>query len=510
MGATKTTKTAKTWPADDEDGAPKWRLEHSISSKAGCNQAGRKHAGALIGKGELRIGTRCWYDREEKYIRRWRHWGCASNDQIAGLKRLARGDPEDVPGYHGLSSEAQEQVRLALEHGKVVDTKFKGTREDLVRSGFDGEIRDAVSYKVEMTSRGASICRNPTCKAQKIKILKGELRLGIATVFGGQHLSWQYKHGRCISEVDLKGAQELYKETHTLNGIDDLPQEYHAAVDEWLDTGEVVVLPTLAPEPTKKSRKRKAEDEGDAVKEEVDELKTGLKASNKRGADEFDGEAEEPTPKKARQTKHATTTTGEGMKQGVEELKTEPEASKKRGADEIDGEPEKPAPKRTRQAKTATTTADKDPMKQEIEETKTKPKASKKRAANEVDGAEAEEPILKEPRTQPAKNAKTAVNKHAVKKGVGESKTEPKASKHRAADENHGAETKEPISKNPRTQQAQNKEACKASALPVTDPQWEDIPLPAPPTPGKQKAIREAAMAKVKALKKKMRFEARE
>lgn len=101
---------------------------------------------------------------------------------------------ENIPGYSHISTESQEQVRLALEEGKVVDKEFKDVREDLAKPFAEDEIRDAVGYKVEMTQRGAANCRGRDCAEKGIRIAKGELRLGIATLWGEEHESWKYKH----------------------------------------------------------------------------------------------------------------------------------------------------------------------------------------------------------------------------------------------------------------------------------------------------------------------------
>lgn len=94
-----------------------------------------------------------------------------------------------------LSAESQEQVRLAFDEEKVVDVEFKDIRLDLAKSSYqdDGEIRNVVGYKVEAASSGRARCRNPVCKDKGVKILKGELRLGFATMWE-EHTSWVYKH----------------------------------------------------------------------------------------------------------------------------------------------------------------------------------------------------------------------------------------------------------------------------------------------------------------------------
>jgi len=73
FATTANTTTTISQPLDGDD-APKWRVEHSVSDKATCNQAACKRAGVKIAKGELRLGTQAWWEDEQKYYRQWRHW----------------------------------------------------------------------------------------------------------------------------------------------------------------------------------------------------------------------------------------------------------------------------------------------------------------------------------------------------------------------------------------------------------------------------------------------------
>jgi hypothetical protein len=126
----------------------------------------------------------------------WREWGCVTPFQIKAMKALAEGDPEKAPGYLGLSPESQEQVRLAFKDERVPDKEFQDIRTDLVKKGSggrSGEIANVMGYKVDVASR-AAMCRGTACKEQGIKILKGELRLGLVTPFDGEHTSMLFKH----------------------------------------------------------------------------------------------------------------------------------------------------------------------------------------------------------------------------------------------------------------------------------------------------------------------------
>ncbi|KAJ4299355.1 hypothetical protein N0V90_004600 [Kalmusia sp. IMI 367209] len=263
MATATTTKTSATYATDGDD-APKWRIEHSVSNQAVCNQAACKRAGTKMAKGELRIGTHAWHETEQKFYWQWRHWACATKHQIQGLDTISDGDPTKVPGYERISEESREQLKLALEEGKILDKEFKDIRPDLVQfGGYGGEITDAVGYKVEVTKRAAAGCRGAACKEQGAKIAKGYLRLGIARIFDGEHETWQYKHWICISKYDLNAVKGFMNEG-SLEGLDDLPEDFRAAILESFETGEIVEPPKLdLPATAMKSRakKRKAADE---------------------------------------------------------------------------------------------------------------------------------------------------------------------------------------------------------------------------------------------------------
>ena len=70
---------------------------------------------------------------------------CATGPQIKGLKAITEGDATKAPGFDRLSPEAQEQVRLTFETGKVADREFKGVDAELAKvpKRYGGEIRDA-------------------------------------------------------------------------------------------------------------------------------------------------------------------------------------------------------------------------------------------------------------------------------------------------------------------------------------------------------------------------------
>ena len=80
---------------------------------------------------------------------------------------------------------------------EVPDKNFKDIRTDLVKAvddGYNGEFNDATGYKVEVTKQGRAGCRGISCKEQEVKILKGELRLGILRSQDGEADTYYYKH----------------------------------------------------------------------------------------------------------------------------------------------------------------------------------------------------------------------------------------------------------------------------------------------------------------------------
>jgi hypothetical protein len=83
---TRTTKSIENYTGE----GPKWRLgelfphqsscdtncnaEHASNGLAVCQQASCKRVGTKIEKGELRIGTNTFFERESRWYMAWRHW----------------------------------------------------------------------------------------------------------------------------------------------------------------------------------------------------------------------------------------------------------------------------------------------------------------------------------------------------------------------------------------------------------------------------------------------------
>ncbi|KAF2732332.1 zf-PARP-domain-containing protein [Polyplosphaeria fusca] len=330
-----------------------YSAEHSTSDRAGCQQAACKRFGIKIPKGELRIGTYVQNFQSEEWMTIWRHWRCATPHQIKRLKELTGDKPEDTPGFAGISPESQEHVRQAFEDGKVKDKDISDIRTDLAKSSYGGlggaaEIRNAVGYIVEVASQGRGGCRGADCKKNGVKIAKGELRLGIATNWDEDHVTWVWKHWKCVSPFDLSNAKEIAEDEEVLTGLDLLPEEYSACVLNSLEQGQAIEPPVIEAPPkpkNSKTRRRPKKDKNTDTKttEETfndddgvaDVAKTLARKRKKRTVEEVtttdDDEKPGPERKKRRASKAAPKPV-----QGVDALSEAPKTTNKAKVEEVD------------------------------------------------------------------------------------------------------------------------------------------------------------------------------
>ncbi|KAH6604196.1 hypothetical protein Trco_007642 [Trichoderma cornu-damae] len=85
---------------------PEYRVEISPNNRAGCQDTVCKKDGVKIFRGEIRFGS--WVEIKEHGSWRWKHWGCVSGAQIAGLQELCGGDAgnydyDAIDGYDELT-----------------------------------------------------------------------------------------------------------------------------------------------------------------------------------------------------------------------------------------------------------------------------------------------------------------------------------------------------------------------------------------------------------------------
>lgn len=102
-------------------------------------------------------------------------------------------------------------------------------------------------YRLEEASTGRAGCQNKECKDQKIKILKGELRLG-SWVDTERFQSFFWRHWGCVTPKIIASLNETIEEGSgsgedkdytVLDGYDELSAENQEKVRQALEQGHV-------------------------------------------------------------------------------------------------------------------------------------------------------------------------------------------------------------------------------------------------------------------------------
>lgn len=112
---------------------PQYRIEISPNNRAGCNDTVCKKEAVKILKNEIRFGT--WVEIQDRGSWKWKHWGCVSGSQIAGLQESCGGDPDNydfdaIDGFDELNDEdVKEKVRRCVKQGHIDAEDFKGDPE---------------------------------------------------------------------------------------------------------------------------------------------------------------------------------------------------------------------------------------------------------------------------------------------------------------------------------------------------------------------------------------------
>ncbi|ELR07089.1 serine/threonine-protein kinase M1 [Pseudogymnoascus destructans] len=191
-----------------------------------------------------------------------------------------------------------------------------------------------MSYRVEIAKQGRAGCQNTACKAEGIKIQKGEFRFG--TWVEMEHgASFRWKHWGCVSGFQMQNLREFLKQGDPdgeyqwdfMDGLNEVPEEYQ----EKLKTA--VIKGKIADEDWK----------GDPAYNELGQKGTQPRAKKAKkpaeGEDEdADGAASAPTPKKRRRGKKAEDS-------DEEDAKPAPKRAKKAKKEEAEAD-SKPAPKK--------------------------------------------------------------------------------------------------------------------------------------------------------------------
>ncbi|KAE8367706.1 hypothetical protein BDV27DRAFT_123523 [Aspergillus caelatus] len=231
------------------------------------------------------------------------------------------------------------------------------------------------SYRLEQASTGRAGCQNKECKDEKVKIAKGELRLGTwvdterIQAFFWRH--WGCVTPRIIASLNENLGDDDEKDYEQLDGFEDLTPENQEKVKKALEQGHV---------------------DDEEWKGDVEMNRPGKNGFRKRGskkktaaAEESEAEEKSPEPK----TK----------KRGRQSIKEEAE-------DQAEEAPETKKPKKGARGKRASE-ADK-ATKEEADDnaaTPVKPRATRKGRASKNDTEDKESPEA------PAKAAKPAAKR---------------------------------------------------------------------------------------------------
>jgi len=116
-----------------------------------------------------------------------RYRGYITKRQLKTWMEIAKGVPGDAPGFSGLDTESQEQVRLAFAAEDVVDRTFKGIT------------LPKIEWSVEESPNGRNSCKGRRCGE---KMEKGELRMRCAKTEGGK-VTQYWKHWYACGTLGL-------------------------------------------------------------------------------------------------------------------------------------------------------------------------------------------------------------------------------------------------------------------------------------------------------------------
>ncbi|KKK18802.1 hypothetical protein AOCH_002889 [Aspergillus ochraceoroseus] len=97
------------------------------------------------------------------------------------------------------------------------------------------------SYRIDEASTGRAGCQNKECKDNKVKILKGELRLG-TWVDTERFQSFFWRHWGCVTPKIIANFGELVgddKDLSTIDGFDELSPENQEKVKKAVEQGHV-------------------------------------------------------------------------------------------------------------------------------------------------------------------------------------------------------------------------------------------------------------------------------
>uniref|UniRef100_A0A093XZF1 PARP-type zinc finger-containing protein C13F5.07c n=1 Tax=Talaromyces marneffei PM1 TaxID=1077442 RepID=A0A093XZF1_TALMA len=233
------------------------------------------------------------------------------------------------------------------------------------------------SYRIEESPNKRAGCSVKACKDHKIKIQKGELRLG-TWVDNERFQSWSYRHWGCVTVRVLANILEAIEENgepnfDVLDGFEDLSAENQTKIKEAILKGDI-------------DEADKTDDAQNEASGSPKKAKADAKAkSKKRSRAQSDDEEEVPS-KKTKKTKGGATV----KEEPTEEKPLRSNRARKAIKEESPGEEELPI-KPTKKAKGKTT------VKEETDEEKPA-KRSRARKTNE-ETAQSGKPAKKSKKT---------------------------------------------------------------------------------------------------------------
>ncbi|KAJ9352841.1 hypothetical protein DTO027B9_5589 [Paecilomyces variotii] len=270
------------------------------------------------------------------------------------------------------------------------------------------------TYRLEEASTGRAGCQNKECKDQKIKIAKGEFRLG-TWVDTEKFQSFFWRHWGCVTPKIVAGLKEILDEADgdysAIDGFEEISEENQAKVREAIEQGHISDSDWKGDvemnRPGKHGYRAKA---------------TKKKASAKENGSKSDAEEEAPAAKKGR--------AGAKVKKET--------AAAKANVESAGSEEEVPVKKRGRPAKSAASAE-----KKTEKEAKPAAKGGKRKLADA--DADAETAAAENPDPRPSKKGRKSA-------GAEESvavEEKPKRGRKKAAPTQDQEADKEPSEKKP-------------------------------------------------------------
>ncbi|GAQ04180.1 PARP-type zinc finger-containing protein C2A9.07c [Aspergillus lentulus] len=252
------------------------------------------------------------------------------------------------------------------------------------------------TYRLEAASTGRAGCQNKECKEEKIKIGKGELRLG-TWVDTEKFQSFFWRHWGCVTPKIIANLNEAVEEASgdskdldAIDGFEELPSGYQEKVRKALEQGHVddedwkgdpeMNRPGMTGFRKRAPKKKADEEEAETASEK--EEKTPKSKKRGRAETDKDKPGEKATAPKAKRAKK-----GSRAKQEIDT--DEDDGDQQQESDEEEVQPKPTVTRRGRVSKAA--------AEEKAPKASAKPAAKRQRKSMGEDGEEAE-PVEEKPK----------------------------------------------------------------------------------------------------------------